>query len=622
MSSNELLFTFRDGSGDIVSATVVVTFVFFISETTSHCYLSVRRFSRRPWLAGEKARLRGELAWTRKRQSFSTASTGGYRGTCDSKSGLGELAKHLEPGAIMTRNRGKRDNQSVSFIPFFLKVIMENTATVPLSYIVSTAGSFAMKLVRFLGGYQEPPNEMERKRQAAAIIVFYQLSLRYPSLLIDNEGPPKKRRFVRYDRARARECVWADYISPTRYFNDKQFVRMLRVTPTIFETLRAAARKHPFFRPGNKTDAVGREAIDINVKLVMALKQIGYGCAGTAFTDYCQMGESTARDCLTFFIEVLYNSNELVDVFLRDMTRADARRVVEMHRQEHGVDGMLGSLDCMHVRWKNCPVAWQGTYNGKEDGPTIVLEAACDYSLWVWWSSFGYPGTCNDINIWDASPLHRSMVDGTMDRIDFDYFIAGLRFNKLWFTVDGIYPELERFVKTISVPIGRKEKNFSGWQEATRKSIERCFGVLQRKFRILLSPVEIIDPEKIRKLVMVVIMLHNMMVQERLDKGIDEDDFANDEDCFQEWNENNPTPSAEQEVGILEAEVRRRLQIIRLYQRNDIPFVDAAALHAHERIRRLPQSMRVVQARWDSLHSRDKHRRLKKAIVNELNGAI
>jgi Plant transposon protein len=51
--------------------------------------------------------------------------------------------------------------------------------------------------------------------------------------------------------------------------------------------------------------------------------------------------------------------------------------------------------------------------------------------------------------------------------------------------VDGIYPELSRFVKNISVPLTEKHKKYSKWQELARKSVERAFGILQRKFMIV-----------------------------------------------------------------------------------------------------------------------------------------
>jgi hypothetical protein len=44
--------------------------------------------------------------------------------------------------------------------------------------------------------------------------------------------------------------------------------------------------------------------------------------------------------------------------------------------------------------------------------------------------------------------------------------------------VDGIYPEIARFVKTLSEPLTNLEKAFAAWQEGSRKGIERAFGVL------------------------------------------------------------------------------------------------------------------------------------------------
>jgi hypothetical protein len=320
-------------------------------------------------------------------------------------------------------------------------------------------------------------------RIAASYIVLQELARKYPTLDWMGDGQPdKKKRYIMYDRERAKLAVFNDYLSLNAYFNDRQFIRMLRVSPTVYETIRAAVQKHSFFTPKCEVDAIGREPIDLNVKIVMALKQLGFGCAPVAFVDYLQMGASTGTYCLEYFLDAIMSSQEIIDVYLRRMTKSDARRVAAMHKEVHGVDGNIGSIDCMHVRWKNCPTAYQGICDGKEKGPTLVLEAAGDYSLWIWWATFGFPGTLNDINIWDNSPIHRSMVDGTMESIDFNYRIAGKLFEKLWYSVDGIYPLLERFVKTISVPLGTDEKRFSVWQESTRKMIERAFGVLQRKF--------------------------------------------------------------------------------------------------------------------------------------------
>ena len=80
----------------------------------------------------------------------------------------------------------------------------------------------------------------------------------------------------------------------------------------------------------------------------------------------------------------------------------------------HGIPGMLGSLDCMHLHWKNCPITYQGAYQGKEKFSTLVLEAITDLNLWFWHVAFGFAGSCNDI---------KQFLDGSHCKIDFEFAI-------------------------------------------------------------------------------------------------------------------------------------------------------------------------------------------------------
>jgi hypothetical protein len=196
-------------------------------------------------------------------------------------------------------------------------------------------------------------------------------------------------------------AVHEDYFSLTPVFDDKQYERIYKVTKNMTQNmLNVCAITDPFFT--SQQDVSGRYNIDPLVKVLMALKLVAYGCSPSAFQDYFQISETTARSCLLKFCPIVSQDESLRSVFARKMTRADARRISAMHEAQHGMAGMLGSLDCTHVCWKNCPaVAWQGSQTGEEGTPTIVLEAFPDYNLWFWHHSFGWPGSLNDINIWD-----------------------------------------------------------------------------------------------------------------------------------------------------------------------------------------------------------------------------
>ena len=71
--------------------------------------------------------------------------------------------------------------------------------------------------------------------------------------------------------------------------------------------------------------------------------------------------------------------------YLRSPTPQDCQNLMQMHGEQHGFPGMLGSIDCMHWEWKNCPVAWKGFYTTgyKGKNPTMILEAVAVYRMWI-----------------------------------------------------------------------------------------------------------------------------------------------------------------------------------------------------------------------------------------------
>eukprot|EP00644_Phytophthora_capsici_P002357 jgi/Phyca11/105696/e_gw1.11.839.1 len=173
---------------------------------------------------------------------------------------------------------------------------------------------------------------------------------------------------------------------------------------------------------------------------------------------------------------------------------------------------MIGSIDCMHWVWKNCPITLAGQHKGKEKKPTKILEVVADYDLRVWHYNFGSPGSLNDINVLEQSRIFDSMLRG--DSLEVLYSINGNTYDMPYFLADGIYPEWCVFVKSIEKPLGNKRKLFAKYQEANRKDVERCFGVLQARWRILDIPCRLLSPIKIEKVMKTCIILHNMIVED------------------------------------------------------------------------------------------------------------
>ena len=107
---------------------------------------------------------------------------------------------------------------------------------------------------------------------------------------------------------------------------------------------------------------------------------LAFGVMGDFMDVYVQIGETTALQSLEKFVTAM------VDIFfeeyLRKPNNEDIARLLT-HGKRHGFLGMLGSIDCMHWKWKNCPCIWKGKYCGHIREPTIILEAVASYDLWI-----------------------------------------------------------------------------------------------------------------------------------------------------------------------------------------------------------------------------------------------
>ena len=91
--------------------------------------------------------------------------------------------------------------------------------------------------------------------------------------------------------------------------------------------------------------------------------------------------------------------------------------------------------------------------------------------------------------------------------------VNGHQYDLAYYLTDGIYPKWSTFIQSITLPQGPKAALFAKVQEATRKDVERAFGVLQARFAIVKNPALSLDKEKIGNIMRACIILHNMIVE-------------------------------------------------------------------------------------------------------------
>jgi hypothetical protein len=247
---------------------------------------------------------------------------------------------------------------------------------------------------------------------------------------------------------------------------------------TIIE--RVCARDDYFVQ---KVDACGLRGLSPHQKITSALRMLCCGMCADATDEYCRTSESSAMKSLKRFCIAI--RAEFENYHLRPPTLRDFQKQLAINANR-GFPGMFASLDCMHYEWKNCPVAWQGDFGDREGKKSIILEAIADGGLHIWHAFFGLPGSNNDLNVLDRSSLVHNIL--TSEARDMHFVVNGCEYDRYYLLTDGIYPEWSCFVQSIHLPPDEKRSYFSERQEAVRKDVERCYGVLQARFAIIRNP--------------------------------------------------------------------------------------------------------------------------------------
>ncbi|XP_074342095.1 uncharacterized protein LOC141679511 [Apium graveolens] len=285
-----------------------------------------------------------------------------------------------------------------------------------------------------------------------------------------------------------------DYFVDRPIFSEDDFRRKYRMRPHVFNRIKTALCTQDSYWH-QKADAVGLLGLLPQQKMTVVLRMLAYGAPADQCAEICRMGESTTLECMKKFceqVEGLFGKE-----YLRAPTPADLRRLLAKGEQR-GFSGMIGSIDCMHWEWKNCPSGWGGAYNGRKGRLTIILEAVASYDTW--------------------SPVFDKVIAGDSPTVVFH--VNGKRYNNVYYLADGIYPRYSTFVKTISNPATQAHKLFVKKQEAYHKDVERCFGILQSRWAILRHGARMHKCSTLRSIMMTCIILHNMIV---------EDEFVEDE---------------------------------------------------------------------------------------------
>ena len=165
--------------------------------------------------------------------------------------------------------------------------------------------------------------------------------------------PRTKKRSIKRDREVAHDRLYKDCFAEDSVYNAHHFRHRFRMRRHLFLRIVEALGHHSeYFQL--RYDAFGKRGLSLITKCTAAMRMLAYGVAADCVDEYLKIGASTAIECLKQF------ALGVVEVFgeeyMRKPNQVDVDRLLQV-AEARDFPGMLGSIDCMHWEWKNCPTA-------------------------------------------------------------------------------------------------------------------------------------------------------------------------------------------------------------------------------------------------------------------------
>ncbi|XP_042404542.1 uncharacterized protein LOC121994647 [Zingiber officinale] len=133
--------------------------------------------------------------------------------------------------------------------------------------------------------------------------------------------------------------------------------------------------------------ATGTLGLSSLQKVSAAMRILAYGVGADLMDEYVRIGETTAIKSMKFFVKAVVSI--FGDEYLRSPNSNDIARLLAVG-EKRGFLGMLGSINCMHWKWKNYPTAWRELAEGHAPKVNYSINGH-DYTMGYYLANGIYP---------------------------------------------------------------------------------------------------------------------------------------------------------------------------------------------------------------------------------------
>jgi len=193
-------------------------------------------------------------------------------------------------------------------------------------------------------------------------------------------------------------------------------------------------------------------------------------------------------------------STRLKQLYVRWPSRVQLPGLAEEFKKLHGLPRVVGAIDGSYLQI-DPPPTHAADYYCRKGYHAIALQAICDARSYFWDYHVGWCASMHDFNVFTHTPAAARIAEGGLH----GHMLLG----------DAAYPPRSYMLSPYKAVRGRNllphEQDFNYKQSASRMPIERAFGLLKGRWRILLGRVPG-TLQNVPKVVGCCVVLHNLCI--------------------------------------------------------------------------------------------------------------
>ena len=183
----------------------------------------------------------------------------------------------------------------------------------------------------------------------------------------------------------------------------------------------------------------------------------------------------------------------------------NAVEIAEIKTDFHSIAGfpsVIGCIDGTHVKIQSPGGEHAERYRNRKHYFSYNVQAVCNKHLRIMSIDARWPGSTHDSTVFSASSLNLRFIQG--------------EYTNCFLLADGAYQQKKFILTPILNPQNNAEERYNTAHIRTRNCIERCFGVLKRRFPVLALGFRTKQQTTLAAVVAAAV-LHNLAIEEKED---------------------------------------------------------------------------------------------------------